>query len=149
MCGLRGCLTTLVGAAALVERARALRPAHRGSALSAGEPTLAAIEDAALAGDPLALQVVREAAGHLGVAISGLINLMNPALVVVGGGLTRLGEILLEPLREKVRSHTLVTSAAAAEIKASELGARATAVGAATAVLDRALADPSLFPAAG
>ena len=141
VCGLRGCLTTLVGAAALVVRARALRPRHAGTAVP-GHPSLAEIEDAALAGDPLALQVVREAAGHLGVAISGLINLMNPARVIIGGGLTRLGEILLEPLRETVRSHTLVTSAAAAEIRASALGARA------TAVLQRALADPTLFPAA-
>ena len=44
------------------------------------------IEKAALAGDPLALMVVREAAEHLGTAIAGLLNLMNPAVVVLGVG---------------------------------------------------------------
>ena len=69
------------------------------------------IEDAALAGDPLALQVVHEAAENLGIAVAGLLNLMNPSLVILGGGLARLGELLLEPLRETVRRRTLVSSA--------------------------------------
>ena len=147
VCGLRGCLATLVGAPALVERVGELRARFPESVLAGDHPTIVAIEDAALAGDPLAMQIVREAAGNLGIAIAGLLNLMNPRLVIVGGGIARLGDRLLEPLREVVRKRTLVSSLAVAEVRASELGPRSTAVGAATYVLDAALDDVRLFSA--
>lgn len=146
LCGLRGCLATFVGAAALVARARALLADHPESVLAGTEPTILSIEDAALAGDPLALALVREAAEYLGIAVAGLLNLMNPAMVILGGGLARLGDVLLDPLRDTVRRRTLVSSMSACEIRTSELGTRATAVGAATMVLEAALADPRLFP---
>jgi predicted NBD/HSP70 family sugar kinase len=146
VCGLRGCLATLIGGPALVARAKALRAEYAESALAHGEPTIRQIEDGALAGDPLALRVAREAAEHLGTAVAGLLNIMNPAMVVVAGDLARLGELLLEPLRETVGRRTLVSSVAAAEIRASELGPRSVAVGAATLVLKAALDDSSLFP---
>jgi predicted NBD/HSP70 family sugar kinase len=76
-----------------------------------------------------------------------MLNLMNPSLVVVGGGLARLGELLLEPLRETVRRRTLVSSVAASEMRTSELGPRATAIGAATLVLKTTFAEERLFPA--
>jgi len=148
ICGLRGCLATLVGAPALVARARALRSEFPASALAQGELTITAIEDAALAGDPLALKVTREAAEHLGIALADLLNLMNPAKVILGGGLSRLGELLLEPLRESVRHRTLLSSLAASAIQMSELGPRSVSIGAATLVLRSALADSRRFPAA-
>jgi glucokinase-like ROK family protein len=148
ICGLRGCLATLVGAPALVARARALRPEFPGSMLAHGDLTIAAIEDAALAGDALALQITREAAEYLGIALADLLNLMNPAKVILGGGLSRLGELLLEPLRESVRRHTLLSSLAASAIQVSELGPRTVSIGAATLVLRSALADSRRFPAA-
>jgi glucokinase-like ROK family protein len=147
-CGLRGCLHTFVGTPALVRRARQLAKAHRSSALAAREVDLGAVEAAALAGDGVAVQVIREAAEHLGVAVAGLVNLLNPSAVILGGGLVRLGELLLEPLRQTVRARTLASSVDQARIVASELGARAIAVGAATLLLQRALADPRHFPAA-
>jgi glucokinase-like ROK family protein len=146
VCGLRGCLATLVGAPALVERATELMAHHPRSALTGTRPTIETIEDAALAGDPLALQVVTEAASHLGLAIAGLLNLMNPKLVILGGGLSRLGDLLLEPLRDVIRNRTLVSSLAAADLCTSDLGPRSIAIGAATLVLDAALADARLFP---
>ncbi len=148
VCGLRGCLATFVGAPALVARARALLADHPESVLAGTEPTIESIEDAALASDPLAVSLVQEAAEHLGIAVAGLLNLMNPAMVIVGGGLARLGDVLLAPLRETIGHRTLISSLVACEIRTSELGTRATAVGAATMVLEEALADSSLFPAA-
>jgi glucokinase-like ROK family protein len=147
-CGLRGCLVTMVGAPALLKRARALLAELPGSVLAGRDFGITALEDAALEGDALALQVVREAAEHLGVGVAGLLNLLNPAVVIVGGGLARLGDLLLEPLRQTVRSRTLATSVAGSRIVTSQLGARAVAVGAATLLLQRALSDPRHFPAA-
>ena len=141
VCGLRGCLATRVGTRALVARAIALLPSHPGSALAGREITTAAIEDAALAGDPLALQVVDEAAEYLGIAVAGMLNLLNPGRVIIGGGLARLGELLLVRLRRSMASRTLVSSIAPTEIVTSELGPRTVAVGAATLVLQNALAD--------
>lgn len=146
VCGNRGCLTTFAGAAALVARMETLlaragldRPAGTGV-------TLRFIEDAALAGDALAVEVIQEAAHHLGVAIAGLLNLMNPGAVILGGSLTRVGDLLLVPLREAVMRRTLLASVAASEIRISDLGERSIARGAATHVLAAALAEPSLFP---
>jgi glucokinase-like ROK family protein len=141
MCGLRGCLATRVGSRALLARASALLQDHPESALAGREVTITAIEDAALGGDPLALQVVREAAEYLGIAVAGVLNLMNPARVIIGGGLARLGELLLATLRQSVTGRTLVSSIAPTEIVTSELGARAVALGSVTLVLQTALAD--------
>jgi predicted NBD/HSP70 family sugar kinase len=147
VCGLRGCLATLVGAPALVGRAKELLARHPKSVLANKTLTIDSIEDAALAGDPLGLEIVHEAAGHLGIAIAGLLNLMNPRLVILGGGLCRLGDLLLDPLRDVTRSRTLISSLTAANVKTSELGPRSIAVGAATFVLDAALDDSRMFPA--
>jgi predicted NBD/HSP70 family sugar kinase len=146
VCGLRGCLTTYIGTKAMVERAGTLLREHPASAIVGAPITIDAIVDAALAGDALAQQVVGEAGEKLGVAVAGMLNLLNPALVVVGGGLARLGDLLLEPIRRTVRSRSLVSSVAASEIVASGLGAQDVAVGAATLVLEAALADLSRFP---
>jgi predicted NBD/HSP70 family sugar kinase len=152
-CGNRGCLVTFVGAAALVRRAEQLLDQFPTSTLQGaqrtGALTIEAIEAAAIDDDPLAVQVVSEAAGHLGIAIASLLNLQNPAAVIIGGGLAQVGHRLLEPLREVVLRRTFVSALAASEIKHSELGPLGVAVGAATLVLEAALADPALFPTIG
>jgi predicted NBD/HSP70 family sugar kinase len=107
--------------------------------------TVWTLEEAALDDDPLAMKIVREAANHLGSAIAGVLNLLNPEAVILGGSLSRVGDRLIVPVREAVISRTLVSSVAAAQISASELGPQATALGAATEVLSAALANPSLF----
>ena len=146
VCGNRGCLATFVGTRALVGRARALLPEFPNSLLAGAVSDIRALEDAALAGDALALKVVGEAARNLGIVIAGVLNLMNPGSVILGGSLARIGNRLVAPLGKAVASRTLVASAAASEIRTSELGPRATALGAATHVLVAALGDPTLFP---
>ncbi len=146
VCGNRGCLVTYVGSHALIERAKELAPSFPASALNRAEPTATDIENAALAGDPLAVQMMFEVAEYLGIAVAGMLNLMNPAAVIFGGGLARLKEQLLVPLRQTVMGRTFVGAVAASQIKTSELEPRGVALGAATLVLDAALHDPSLFP---
>ncbi len=146
LCGNRGCLATFVGTRQLVDRARALLERFPDSVLAGTEPDIRAIEDAALSDDPLALQVVTEAADRLGIVVAGVLNLLNPGSVILGGSLARAEDRLVKPLREAVATRTLVDSAAASDIRTSDLGARATALGAATHVLVAALANPRLFP---
>ncbi|MFT5783899.1 MAG: putative NBD/HSP70 family sugar kinase [Candidatus Krumholzibacteriia bacterium] len=146
ICGLRGCLVTYVGALGLGDRARELLPEYPNSVLVGQDIGIQDIEEAALTRDPLALKIIREAAGHLGTAVAGMMNLMNPAVVILGGDMSRLGELLLDPLRETVSSRTLVRSVAAADILVSKLGPRSVAVGAATLVLKTCLSDSRVFP---
>jgi predicted NBD/HSP70 family sugar kinase len=90
--------------------------------------------------------VAEEAAEHLGIAMTGVINLMNPAMVVVGGGLARLGDLILHKVREMAQGRTLMHSLTASKIRVSDLGPQSIAVGAATLVLKAALEDSRLFP---
>lgn len=146
VCGLNGCLVTLVGGHALARRSDELAAEYPGSPLATGNNSIREIEDAALAGDGLALQVAREAAGHLGNAIASLLNVLNPSMVVLGGDLARLGDVLLEPLRETVEKRTLVSSLQAARIRTSGFESQSVAVGGATLVLKSALQDSRIFP---
>ncbi len=146
MCGLRGCLTTLVGTQRLFELVRERRAIHPTGPLDTGPLSVDALVDAGLAGDALARDVLAHAGRTLGIGVANLLNLVNPERVVVGGGLTRAGDLLLEPLRERVRSLALAESIAQAAIEPASLGERGIAIGAATLVLEKALAFPSTFP---
>ena len=145
VCGNRGCLATFAGTHAVLNRVEALLPDYPRSVLVGQRLGIPVVEEAALAGDPLALHVVGEAARHLGTAIAGVLNLMNPATVILGGSLARLGDLLLEPLRQTVSRRTFAGSIAAATIRTSALGPQSIALGAATHILDSALANPRSF----
>lgn len=146
VCGLQGCLVTFAGAPALIARAESLLAEFPDSRLVGRKLTIDSIEDAALDGDPLAVQVAQEAGEHLGIAMTGVINLMNPAMVIVGGGLARLGDLILHKVREMAQGRTLMHSLTASKIRVSELGPQSIATGAATLVLKAALTDSRLFP---
>ncbi|HTJ41718.1 MAG TPA: ROK family transcriptional regulator [Kofleriaceae bacterium] len=143
VCGLRGCLATFIGAEALLERARKKWGPRK------KKPAIADIVVGARDGDPVARELIDEAGTYLGIAVAGLLNLLNPAVVVLGGEITGVGDLLLDPLRASIRSRALSTSVAETRIVSSRLGERSIAVGAATMVLEAALADRSLFPAKG
>jgi predicted NBD/HSP70 family sugar kinase len=137
-CGRRGCLVNYVGTPALLARAEAL----------SAKPTptnVPMLVDAADAGDEAAIQVLAEAAEHLAIAIGNLVNLVNPATVVFGGGLSRAGQRLLVPISSTLLSRYQWASDAKTNLVVSSLGESGIALGAATAVLSRALKDPALF----
>lgn len=140
MCGNRGCLATFIGSSALLERARARMPAM-------DEPvSVGTVVEWARRGEPAAQAIIDEAGRYLGVAIGGLVNLLNPAVVVLGGALTAAGDMLIEPLRVSIHAHALSRSIAETRIVTSTLDRRSIAVGAATLVLAGALRDYRLFP---
>ena len=93
--------------------------------------------------DELALKLVSEVAEYLGRALVGYFNLMNPNIAILGGGLSGLGELLLKPIRDKVKQNTLV-SKAAVDVKTGKLGRRAVAIGAATMALEAVFCDQSI-----
>lgn len=143
-----GALHDLAGSPALLARARLLLAEHPGSLLAQGELSIPALVEATLTGDLVARQVVEEAGEVIGIAVANLLNILNPATVVLGGELTAVGDLLLHPLRQSVRQRTLWAAIARSRIVTSELGARAISVGAATLVLQAILEDPALCAAA-
>ena len=143
VCGSRGCLGTIIGSEPLLARARTLWGKKKKN------PTVGDIVTGARSGDPVARGLVDEVGHSLGIVVAGVLNLLNPAIVVLGGEITSVGDLLLDPLRASIRARAMSTSLAETQIVASRLGARSIAVGAATLVLDAALADRSLFPAHG
>jgi len=144
-CGLKGCLATYLASWALEARTMELTEQFPDSPLCNIYPKIRMIEEAAIEGDELALKVVEEASNHLTVAITSLINMINPTIVVIGGSLTRLGDILLGPIREIVNKSNLVISVEPSQLKTAELGTKATAIGAATLALEETFAEPNFL----
>jgi glucokinase len=129
-CGRLGCLEAYVSGTSIAERAR-----------EAGVDVASAEEVARLArdGDELAARVWDETVEALSCGIISIVNLFEPELVVLGGGVTRSGEQLLAPVREQVAAGTMKPAGEGARIVASALGDRVGVVGAAAIVYDRAL----------
>jgi predicted NBD/HSP70 family sugar kinase len=140
-CGNRGCLETVAGTGAVE---RALRETY-----GAGFALADAIERA-LAGDAGCRRAIADAGEAVGLAVSMLCNLFNPARIVVGGELAAAGDVLLEPLRRALRRGAIRSAADDAEVVTGSLGDRAEVLGAVGLVLRRgAPLASSLTPAAG
>ncbi|MBI2168210.1 MAG: ROK family protein [Actinobacteria bacterium] len=95
----------------------------------------------ALAGDATALAVVGEYAERVAVGLAGLVNILDPEVVVIGGGLVGLGETLLAPLREALAVRIEGASVRRdLSVVAAALGVYAGAIGAAALALEEATA---------
>ncbi|WP_245993155.1 ROK family transcriptional regulator [Xylanimonas allomyrinae] len=119
-CGNRGCLDTEVGEAALLEL---LRPAL-------GEVTLRDVVRRAQQGDPGCARVLADAARLTGEVVAGVVTLLDPQVVVVGGELARAGDGVVVALRESVHRHALPHRFAPVDVVAGQLGPRAELIGA-------------------
>lgn len=144
-CGLRGCLATVISAWALIERVKTLSVLYPDSELLKTTITIKNIENAALNRDPLALQVIAEAVNYLTSAITSLVNLLNPNLIVLGGSLSRLGGLIINPIQEKINSCTLISSVNTTKLVTSSLGPEGIAIGAATLAIEQAFIDPKIL----
>jgi len=85
-----------------------------------GEDAMA-IHIRAQQGDRKAIKVIKETARYLGIGIANLVNIFNPELVVVGGGLSNLGEMLLKPARQEFKKHALKLPAKSVKIIRAKL----------------------------
>jgi glucokinase len=111
-CPNRGCVEVLASGTALGNEGRIAGETHPGSALGralAGgeEITGRLVTEAAIAGDGIAVEVVATVGRRLGVALSSLANIFDPDVIVIGGGVSAAGDLLLEPAREQLRSRAL------------------------------------------
>jgi glucokinase len=143
-CGNVGCLETMCSIPNIVRRARERLFRDRTSSLSKlliprdREFTADDIVKAALAGDDMALLIMERTAMFLGIAVAGVINLLNVETVVIGGSIVAAGDALLQPLIAHTRSRAFPPTFEACRIVASELGPRAGLIGAALLARDEA-----------
>lgn len=133
-CGRRGCLEAYASGTAIACQAREALAAGAHSSLSAvstvSTVTAADVSAAAAAGDRLACQVWAEAMDLLGAAVTDLVNVFEPDLVVLGGGVTRCGALLLDPVRQVVAREAMTPAARAVEVVLADLGDLVCVVGA-------------------
>ncbi|MBM4195424.1 MAG: ROK family protein, partial [Gemmatimonadetes bacterium] len=122
---------------AIAQRTReALEAGDTPSSLRAMDPadlTAQHVYDAAQHDDEIARDVVRDTARYLGAGVANLLNLFNPEVVVLAGGVAAAGEQLFAPLRAEVRRRAFRPAVDAARIVPGLLGPRAGMIGAVAA----------------
>lgn len=145
-CGNRGCLEALASGSAIARRAREI-VAHgvptRIADLAGGDLDLITarlVADAAREGDVEAEGILSEAMDYLGTGLASLVNLFNPQLVVIGGGLAHIGEWLFGPVRRAIKRRAFPAQAQAVRVVPAELGDHVGVLGAAAVAWCR-LAD--------
>jgi glucokinase len=130
-CGRLGCLEAYVSGTSISERAA-----------EAGLPGLDASQVAARAdeGDPVARALWDETIEALACGLTSIVNLFEPELVVIGGGVSNTGESLLGPVRERVRAEAMTPAGHEVNIVRAGLGDHVGVVGAAAIALERVVA---------
>jgi len=97
--------------------------------------TPAIIAEEAAKGDAVAVEVFEETGYYLGLCVTNLINLLNPEMIVVGGGIAQAGELILEPIRRTVTATAIRSLSRTCRIVPAELGDNAGIFGGAAIVL--------------
>ena len=136
-CGGVGCWETEVGAVSLLRRA--------GRSTSGGRAEIDALLLDAAAGAPRAIAALDETGRWLGVGLSGLINILNPRLIVFGGLFQRIHPYVAAIVDAELDRHTLRAPRRLVQVVAGSLGAEAPLVGAAELALEPFLGDPALW----
>jgi glucokinase len=136
-CGRLGCLEAVACGPAIARAARDALDSGEASALAKiprSELSAKHVAESAQT-DPLAARIMERAGGYLGRAIAGAVNLIDPRIVVLGGGVSQAGEALLAPVRIAAERHTVPDIARRLEIAVGELGPRGGLLGAAALAL--------------
>lgn len=133
-CGNRGCLEAFTGGRAIAQKAMEVVRSGERTDLANIKPveniTLKDVVAAARRGDLISQQLFKESGAHLGTAIAGMVNLFNPSMVVIGGGVSQIGDLLLEPIRHTVQQRSLLVASQAVRITSALLGRRSSGIGA-------------------
>ena len=141
-CGKKGCLEQYASATGIVRLARDLAKEYSEESdlktlvLSNDPLDSKAIFDAAKAGDTYANFVVDRFAYYLGLAMGNIANILNPSTIVLGGGVSKAGEFLVEKVSKVVEEFTFPTIRSVTKIKIAELENDAGMIGAASLVIN-------------
>jgi glucokinase len=141
-CGNFGCLEALASGWAVAKAAIAcIKNGEKSSMVELVDGKLEDItaETVAVAArqrDKLAADLVAEAAKYLGIGLANLVNIFNPEIIVIGGGLSKMGDMLLKPARRVLKERAFQLPAQTVRIVRARLGSNAGIIGAAAYVFD-------------
>jgi len=140
-CGKRGCLEALASGTAIARRARELVAEGRGQGIlkyleGAYEITAVEVGRAAANGDIEARAILDRAGSALGAGIANVINLLNPSLVILGGGVMKIYDLMQEAVIFALQENVLDVPLSHVQVVPAQLGDRAGALGAAALALD-------------
>lgn len=142
-CGKTGCLETIASATGIVRLAQEIlnKGAAQGELAAiykeTGIVTAKDVFDAASRGDKAALLVINTVALHLGIALANIANTLNPEKIVLGGGVSKAGDVLLNPVKEQFLRNSFPRVAQSTEISIATLGNDAGVIGAAWLVKNK------------
>jgi len=150
-CGNRGCLETMVSASALIRKAQHGLTEGLSNTLmqmSEGNPKHLSVEmlaDAARQGDRFTRRLLSDTAISLGTSLVSLVNLLNPELIVIGGGVaSAIGELILPEIERVVRDRAMIQGDNQVQIRISQLQEKDWALAATLLVVEKALAQSFL-----
>jgi len=134
-CGKRGCLETGASGSAVhrmfIEKLKEGRVSTLSNHYNRGDQiSLEDIMDAVTKEDVLAIEIVESVGNELGKAISGLINLFNPELIVIGGTLSNAKDYILLPIKSAINKYSLILVSKDTKVKISKLGDKCGIIGA-------------------
>lgn len=134
-CGNYGCLETMASTGRIVDKARRMLRQGMASSLNeaadAGDIGIDAIAEAARGGDEAAKEVLLESARFLGIALSSLVNTLNPSKIVLGKDFVKYGDLVMDRIKSVVERKALKQPASKVEIMTSWLGEKSSTLGAA------------------
>ena len=140
-CGSRGCLEVYASATAIVRMTREASPRHPNSTLDINKLTSEAIFCAGKRHDELALEVFKRMGVYLGIGIANLINILNPEMIVIGGGVANGWELFDKSMRQQVAERAFPLLAARVQIVRAECGDDAGLLGAARLGFESSVAN--------
>jgi len=131
-CGSRGCLEVFASATAIVRMTREASPRYPDSVLHASDSlTSETIFAAGLDGDELALEIFRRMGVYLGIGLANLINILNPEMIVIGGGVVNGWDLFAKDMMQQVEERAFPLLAARVKIERAKCGDDAGLLGAA------------------
>jgi len=131
VCGNRGCLESYVGTKFILRRARQLIKESPSRLRRYDQLTPKIIADEAKKGDRVSREIFEEIGRYLGIGIGNLLNLFDPALIVISGGISRAGKVLFQPIHQAIGKTAFGSGVRQFRITAGRLGDRAGILGAA------------------
>ena len=131
-CGSRGCLEVFASATAIVRMTREASPRYPDSVLHASDSlTAKSIFAAGLKGDELALEIFRRMGVYLGIGLANLINILNPEMIVIAGGVVNGWDLFAKHMMQQVEERAFPLLAARVKIERAKCGDDAGLLGAA------------------
>lgn len=121
-CGSRGCLEALASGWAIAREAKERGLKSGGGAFRSRPITAEMVHRWARAGDPVALEVIARAGEYLGIGLANLVNLFNPQLLILGGGVAKMGELLLGPAERALHERAFALPAGIVRMVPPALG---------------------------